>query len=124
MPLKTLGRMLGFLLSFQCVKIKGQPANSKEAPVVCVAPHSTFFDTIVLFYCSDIPSSLSRAENNSVPIISGTSLASYVSLLFSIKCLHLKSFINYSSSFVFSQMPTFVFCRNSCTVYYKVTCAL
>ena len=54
------------------MKVKGVVADSKAAPLLCVAPHSSYLDVLVLFYCTDIPSSLSRAENDKVPLISGT----------------------------------------------------
>lgn len=64
-----------FCWGFQNVKVTGKIATPAEAPVLVVAPHSTLFDPMVLFYCFSVPSAISRAENNKMPIISGTDLS-------------------------------------------------
>ncbi|XP_004380639.1 lysophospholipid acyltransferase LPCAT4 [Trichechus manatus latirostris] len=63
-----LGRLLFFLLGFLRIRVRGQRASRLQAPVLVAAPHSTFFDPIVLLPC-DLPKVVSRAENLSVPVI-------------------------------------------------------
>ncbi|XP_032480340.1 lysophospholipid acyltransferase LPCAT4 [Phocoena sinus] len=63
-----LSRLLFFLLGFLRIRVRGQRASRLQAPVLVAAPHSTFFDPIVLLPC-DLPKVVSRAENLSVPVI-------------------------------------------------------
>ena len=60
-----------FLISFQTIMIKGKCETSDKAPLICAAPHSSFFDTVVIFYLSGLPSIVSKEENKKVPIFSG-----------------------------------------------------
>ncbi|KAH3778267.1 lysophosphatidylcholine acyltransferase 2-like isoform X2 [Dreissena polymorpha] len=69
-PLMTLGRVMMFFWGFQNVKVRGTPSESQEASVLVVAPHSSIFDPLVLFYCSCVPSAISKAENSKLPIVS------------------------------------------------------
>ncbi|XP_055300763.1 lysophosphatidylcholine acyltransferase [Sitodiplosis mosellana] len=57
-----------FFGSFHHVKITGRQATSKEAPILVLAPHSSFFDSIsvVLF---GPPSVLAKAETASLPFL-------------------------------------------------------
>lgn len=65
-----LSRAVFFSLGFLWVKVKGRRADLKEAPVMVVAPHSTFLDMIVL--CpTQLPTVVSRSENVSLPVIGG-----------------------------------------------------
>ncbi|XP_044125945.1 lysophosphatidylcholine acyltransferase 2 [Bufo gargarizans] len=64
--LGCLGRLLFFSMGFH-VRVIGKPASSSEAPIMVVAPHSSFFDGIAVI-TSGMPSTVSRAENMSVPI--------------------------------------------------------
>lgn len=68
-----LSRLLFFLLGFLRIRVRGQRATRLQAPVLVAAPHSTFFDPIVLLPC-DLPKVVSRAENLSVPVIGGERL--------------------------------------------------
>uniref|UniRef100_A0A7N6A8U1 Phospholipid/glycerol acyltransferase domain-containing protein n=1 Tax=Anabas testudineus TaxID=64144 RepID=A0A7N6A8U1_ANATE len=63
-----LSRAVFFSLGFLWVKVKGRRANLKEAPVLVVAPHSSFLDMLVL--CpTHLPTVVSRSENVSLPVI-------------------------------------------------------
>lgn len=62
-----LSRCLFFVMGFH-VKVKGRRATSKEAPIFVVAPHSTYFDAIA-WIVAGMPSSVSRAENVSIPLL-------------------------------------------------------
>ncbi|XP_067104943.1 lysophosphatidylcholine acyltransferase 2 [Osmerus mordax] len=62
----ALGRTYYFCMGFRVV-VKGKQVNSAEAPILAVAPHSTFFDGIVCIVAG-LPSTVSRAENLATPI--------------------------------------------------------
>ncbi|XP_062405653.1 lysophosphatidylcholine acyltransferase 2 [Sardina pilchardus] len=62
----ALGRMYFFGLGFWWV-VKGRQADSAEAPILAVAPHSSFFDAIVCII-SGLPCTISRSETLATPI--------------------------------------------------------
>lgn len=57
-----------FFGSFYNVKITGKQATSKEAPILALAPHSTFFDSIAVVLFGP-PSVLAKAETASLPFL-------------------------------------------------------
>lgn len=71
-PCKGLGRIMVFCLGLQNVKVVGERATSQDAPILCVAPHSSFYDGVTVFFCSGFPSAISKAENGKLFLISGT----------------------------------------------------
>uniref|UniRef100_A0A8C6YGY2 Lysophosphatidylcholine acyltransferase 2 n=1 Tax=Naja naja TaxID=35670 RepID=A0A8C6YGY2_NAJNA len=64
--LLIFGRALFFAMGFQ-IKVKGKVASPQEAPILVVAPHSSFFDSIVCAVAG-LPSVVSKEENVWVPI--------------------------------------------------------
>ncbi|XP_071750393.1 lysophosphatidylcholine acyltransferase 2 [Centroberyx gerrardi] len=62
----ALGRTYYFCMGFRVV-VKGKQVSSSEAPILAVAPHSTFFDGIVCIVAG-LPSTVSRLENLATPI--------------------------------------------------------
>uniref|UniRef100_A0AAQ5YK14 EF-hand domain-containing protein n=1 Tax=Amphiprion ocellaris TaxID=80972 RepID=A0AAQ5YK14_AMPOC len=62
----ALGRAYYFCMGFRVV-VKGKQVTSSEAPILAVAPHSTFFDGIVCVVAG-LPSTVSRVENLATPI--------------------------------------------------------
>ncbi|XP_072236299.1 lysophosphatidylcholine acyltransferase 2 [Leuresthes tenuis] len=62
----VLGRAYYFSMGFRVV-VKGTQVSSNEAPILAVAPHSTFFDGIVCVVAG-LPSTVSRVENLATPI--------------------------------------------------------
>uniref|UniRef100_A0A3B5M1Y9 Lysophosphatidylcholine acyltransferase 2 n=1 Tax=Xiphophorus couchianus TaxID=32473 RepID=A0A3B5M1Y9_9TELE len=62
----ALGRAYYFAMGFRVV-VKGEQASSLEAPILAVAPHSSFFDAIACLI-SGLPSTVSRVENLATPI--------------------------------------------------------
>uniref|UniRef100_A0A665TAI7 EF-hand domain-containing protein n=1 Tax=Echeneis naucrates TaxID=173247 RepID=A0A665TAI7_ECHNA len=62
----ALGRAYYFCMGFRVV-VKGKQVSSSEAPILAVAPHSTFFDGIVCIIAG-LPSTVSRVENLATPI--------------------------------------------------------
>ncbi|XP_051884610.1 lysophosphatidylcholine acyltransferase 2 [Pristis pectinata] len=65
--LKVLGRAFYFCVGFIQIKVKGKRAKATEAPILVVAPHSSYFDAVVNI-AAGIPSIVSRAENADVPL--------------------------------------------------------
>jgi len=63
-----LGRLCFRLTGFMIVETKGQMASKEEASILVVAPHSTFFDGFVVFWC-DLPYIVSRHENRKIPLL-------------------------------------------------------
>ncbi|KAM9836978.1 lysophospholipid acyltransferase LPCAT4 isoform 2-T2 [Aulostomus maculatus] len=63
-----LSRGVFFCLGFLWMEVKGRRADLKEAPVLVVAPHSSFLDMLVL--CpAQLATVVSRSENTSLPVI-------------------------------------------------------
>ncbi|XP_069757667.1 lysophosphatidylcholine acyltransferase 2 isoform X2 [Narcine bancroftii] len=54
-------------MGFIQIKVKGKKAEATEAPILVVAPHSSYFDAVVNIVAG-IPSIVSRAENADVPL--------------------------------------------------------
>ena len=55
------------------VKVSGRKASPSEAPIIVAAPHTSFFDVLVVFWLGlvdgNVPYSLNRIENQSIPIL-------------------------------------------------------
>lgn len=79
----TLGRMYYFCMGFRVV-VKGRQVSSSEAPILAVAPHSTFFDGIVCIVAG-LPSTVSRVENLATPIFGSETLFIWVFHYFIVK---------------------------------------
>lgn len=59
-------RGMFFAGSFQRIKILGRQVTSKEAPILVLAPHSSFFDSIAVVLFGP-PSVLAKAETAFLP---------------------------------------------------------
>ena len=59
-----------FCMGFHWVKVKGKLSSSEEAPILAVAPHSSFIDALAIAVIC-VPSGVSRKENDSIPLIGG-----------------------------------------------------
>ncbi|RXM27594.1 Lysophospholipid acyltransferase LPCAT4 [Acipenser ruthenus] len=64
----TLCRVLFFVMGFMRVKVRGRMAPPTEAPILVVAPHSSFLDSIVMVPCG-LVTVMSRVENLTIPIV-------------------------------------------------------
>jgi len=58
-------RFMFFCCGFN-VKIVGKQASAKDAPILCVAPHSTFFDALAVAVMG-APSVVAKAETSTIP---------------------------------------------------------
>lgn len=63
-----LGRMCCRCVGFQNVRVIGEQASRDVAPVIVVAPHSTFLDGMAVFW-SGKPFIVSREENKNIPFV-------------------------------------------------------
>lgn len=61
-----------FCMGFHWVKVKGKLSKSEEAPILAIAPHSSFIDALALAVIC-LPSGVSREENDSIPLLGGVS---------------------------------------------------
>lgn len=67
----SLMRLVVVAAGFHRVRVLGRqhvPSNSREAPVVVMAPHSTFFDAIAIV-CLGAPSVVAKADTARLPFI-------------------------------------------------------
>jgi len=62
------GRATLFFCGFHYVKRTGTQYSKDIAPVLVVAPHSSFFDAVAIF-CMGFPYFVNREENKSIPFI-------------------------------------------------------
>ena len=69
-PLQGIARAMLFCMGFHWVKVKGKLSSSEEAPILAVAPHSSFIDALAIAVIC-VPSGVSRKENDSIPLIGG-----------------------------------------------------
>jgi lysophosphatidylcholine acyltransferase/lyso-PAF acetyltransferase len=70
-----LGRLCFRIIGFR-VMIKGNIATQKQAPILVFAPHSTFFDFLISFWCCTFtypfvspPYAVSAIENTDIPFM-------------------------------------------------------
>ena len=67
--MKRNDHILNFRITgFHIVDVIGQIATKEEAPILVVAPHSTYLDGFVVFWC-DLPYIVSRQENRRIPLL-------------------------------------------------------
>ncbi|CAG5088080.1 Similar to LPCAT: Lysophosphatidylcholine acyltransferase (Drosophila melanogaster) [Cotesia congregata] len=57
---------------FHQLKVKGQQATTKDAPVLALAPHSSFFDALPVVYLGG-PSIVAKAETGKIPFFGSRS---------------------------------------------------
>merc|ERR1712062_385247 len=60
------GRLLCSIIGFK-VQIKGE--CKADAPIIVIAPHTSFFDGQIMFWLTTFPSILARVENKSIPMV-------------------------------------------------------
>lgn len=51
--------------------ISADEDHKTKAAIVVAAPHTTFFDAVILFACDDFPTGVSRIENGNIPFLGG-----------------------------------------------------
>ena len=62
-----LCRGVFFFGGFNWITVRGVRVSSKEAPIIAVAPHSSFFDSLALVYM-DLTSVVAKSESKHIPI--------------------------------------------------------
>ena len=87
---KVCSRGVAFCMGFHWIKVKGKLASSKEAPILVIAPHSSYTDAFVTYAVLGVFSPVSRKENEDFFIV-GSKFAlfglSYQELKIGIKTL-------------------------------------
>eukprot|EP00095_Tigriopus_kingsejongensis_P003929 snap_masked-scaffold85_size395806-processed-gene-2.2 protein:Tk03929 transcript:snap_masked-scaffold85_size395806-processed-gene-2.2-mRNA-1 annotation:"1-acylglycerophosphocholine o-acyltransferase 1-like isoform x1" len=73
-----LGRAMYFTIGLHWIKVKGEQANPWEAPVLAVAPHATFVDTIAIVKSLGTP--VAKDDFQKFPILGV--IAKFVQVLF------------------------------------------
>ena len=63
-----LGRASMFFCGFINVTYHGEMCTNEEAPILVVAPHSSFFDALAVFCCG-FPYFINRIENKAIPFL-------------------------------------------------------
>lgn len=71
----SLSRAVFLAMGFPWIRVKGRRAGLQEAPVLVVAPHSSFLDMVVLMP-TQLATVVSRSENLALPVIGGKGLGS------------------------------------------------
>ena len=67
---RAFGRISLRFCGFHRVSVKGRRVTCGEAPILVVAPHSTFFDAFAAFWGGgEMPYVVSREENKHLPLI-------------------------------------------------------
>ena len=61
-----LCRGVFFMGGFSWITVRGVRVSSKEAPILAVAPHSSFFDSLALVYM-DLTSVVAKTESKHIP---------------------------------------------------------
>ena len=84
-------RALLFFLGFHWIRVKGKVAPPTEAPLLVLAPHSSWLDVLVMCMAG-VPSGLSKMENMDAPIIGG--VYNILMILLTCDCVSIIYFIN------------------------------
>ena len=67
---RALGRISLRFCGFHSISVKGRRVSCGEAPILVVAPHSTFFDAFAAFWGGgEMPYVVSREENKHLPFV-------------------------------------------------------
>lgn len=64
--LRVIMRVMWFCGGFHWIKVKGERAPPSEAPILTLAPHSTYFDAIpvTMTMCSTV----AKMESRNIPV--------------------------------------------------------
>ena len=60
-------RIILYGFGFNWIQTRGQPAPTKEAPVLVVSPHSSILD-VVIISLYEVPTCVARADIRNIPI--------------------------------------------------------
>ena len=69
--LPSICRALLFCMGFHRMVVRGKQAPTSEAPIVVIAPHSSFLDVLILCILKPCPSGVSRIDNLRDPFMGG-----------------------------------------------------
>ena len=96
---RGVARSILFIIGFYWIKINGKLADKREAPIIVIAPHSSFQDMLMMDSLRPL-SGLSRIENRGAPILGRESklIYYYLTILILETCLVTYYEVNISSS--------------------------
>lgn len=77
--LKAIMRAMWFSGGFHWIRVKGRPALPSEAPILTMAPHSSYFDAIPV--TMTMASIVMKAESKDVPVWGSEYSNTHLSLL-------------------------------------------
>ena len=66
LALRVIMRAMWFCGGFHWIRVKGERASSSQAPILTLAPHSSYFDAIPV--TMTMASIVARAESKSIPV--------------------------------------------------------
>lgn len=92
LALKAIMRAMWFSGGFHWVRVKGRPALPSEAPILTMAPHSSYFDAIPV--TMTMASIVMKAESKDIPVWGSKFLKILIDkyLNFLVCLVHLKAF--------------------------------
>ena len=64
---KIVTRIFLFGFGFNWIRTRGQPAPTKDAPILVVSPHSTLFDMFIISLYK-VPTYVARADIRNIPL--------------------------------------------------------
>ena len=70
-------RLVFALGGFHQLKVKGEKATTKDAPILALAPHSSFIDALPVVYLGG-PSIVAKAEVGRIPFFGSTFIIFYI----------------------------------------------
>lgn len=85
---------------FHHLKVKGRKAETKDAPVLALAPHSSFFDALPVVYLGG-PSIVAKAEIGRIPFF-GSRSPTFCSVKPPESLFHLVVFLQYCQNLHFA----------------------
>ena len=74
--LRLIGRLHFFMCGVVDIRVTGEAqALNNDVPILVIAPHTSYFDAVIMFALREIPSHLGRIENSRIPAIGSTYLS-------------------------------------------------
>jgi 1-acyl-sn-glycerol-3-phosphate acyltransferase len=70
-----VSRCVFFVGGFHWLTVKGEQHTAKEAPIIALAPHSSYFDALVIVYLN-LSTVVAKTETALVPVIGSMSFSS------------------------------------------------
>lgn len=89
-------RLMFGAAGFHRVRTVGEQATRQQAPVLVVAPHSSFYDGLAAVVAGG-PTIVAKEENSFIPVVGSTRLALHVVVAFFLTIYHDYGYIGYTT---------------------------